>query len=325
MIRIGILGCANIAIRSIMPSLRLHPDFQIAGVASRSSEKASRVAVQYQCKSYSYEELINDPNIQAIYIPLPNAMHYQWIKLALQKQKHVLCEKSLGVSVAEVIELSEIANQNEKILMENFQFRFHSQFIELKRLIEANTIGGIRLLRATFSFPPFSDRAQNIRYSARLGGGALLDAGAYTTKISSLLIGDELQVVGASLRCDKACDVDIGGSALLVSPAGYQAQIAFGFDSFYQCTVEILGEFGKISTSRIFTAPKDLNPLLKMENQQGSQNIVLGADDHFYNMLTYFSRLILTNDYRKETNGNIIQARLLEDIRHKALQSSLNN
>jgi hypothetical protein len=95
-------------------------------------------------------------------------------------------------------------------------------------------------LRATFSFPPFSDLTQNIRYSAKLGGGALLDAGAYTTKISSMLIDDELQVVGASLRYDKACDVDIGGSALLVSPAGYQAQIAFGFDSFYQCSVEIL-------------------------------------------------------------------------------------
>ena len=325
MIRIGILGCANIAIRSIMPALGLHPDFQIAGVASRSSQKASSVAVQYQCKSYSYEELINDPNIQAIYIPLPNALHYQWIKLALQRQKHVLCEKSLGVSVAEVNELSEIAIENEKILMENFQFRFHSQLAEIRRLIASNTIGAVRLLRTTFSFPPFSDLTQNIRYSAKLGGGALLDAGAYTTKISSILMGDELQVVGANLRYDNAFNVDIGGSALLVSPAGYQAQIAFGFDSFYQCAVEILGEFGKISTPRIFTAPKDLNPLLRIENQQGSQDIVLEADDHFYNMLTYFSRLISTNDYCKEANGNIIQARLLEDIRHKALQSNAMN
>lgn len=321
MIRIGILGCANIAIRSILPSLKMHSSFDIVGVASRSAERANKIAAEYDCAAYTYEGLINDQNIDAIYVPLPNALHYQWIKFALQKNKHVLCEKSLGISLAEVAELSKIAISNKKVLMENFQFRFHHQFEEIKRLIDANKIGAIRLLRTTFSFPPFLDQAQNIRYSAELGGGALLDAGAYTTKISSLLIDDSLEVVGASLRYDGICNVDIGGSALLVSQSGCQAQIAFGFDSFYQCSVEILGELGKISTSRIFTAPKDLNPGLKIEDQHGTENIVLKADNHFINMLTYFSKLVLTNDYGREAKDNMLQAKLLEDIRHKALQS----
>lgn len=321
-IKIGILGTANIAKRSIIPEIHELPQlFSLVGVASRNIDKAREIATEFHLETYvGYEKLINSGNIDALYIPLPNSLHFEFAKLALSKGIHVLVEKSLGCSLDEVSMLVELARKKNLLLMENFQFRFHSQLQFLKDELNKNTIGELRALQASFCFPPFPDK-DNIRYQKQLGGGALLDAGAYTAKISSLLLGKHLKVEAATLNSNNDFEVDIWGGAFLEQKkTGVCASLTFGFDHFYQCGIQVLGSKGRISTNRLFTAPKNYAPIFEIElNGKPKEIVELEPDNHFKNMLIHFHKY-MTDDQAKENENitNLEQASLLQTIKQKA-------
>jgi predicted dehydrogenase len=321
-IKIGILGTANIAKRSVIPAIQELDDlFTLAGVASRTNEKAVKIAEEFNLEVYAdYEKLIDSNIIEALYIPLPNSQHYEFAKLALLKGIHVLVEKSLGCSLNEVEELIRLARAKNLLLMENFQFRFHSQFEYLKGQLSSGVIGDLRALNVSFCFPPFPDR-DNIRYQKKLGGGALLDAGAYTTKASSLILGNNLSVSAASMNFTDEFDVDIWGGAFLIQEeTGNYASLTFGFDHYYQCGVQILGSKGKLSTNRLFTAPVGFSPVIEIELKgKPKQTVKLESDHHFKNMLIHFHKY--TNDdlaKERENLSNLEQARLIQAIKQKA-------
>ena len=141
-INIGILGTASIAKRSVIPAIVSLPRlFNLSGIASRDFSKSKSIALPYKCKSYgSYETLLADPTIDAVYIPLPNSLHYPFVLSALENKKHVFVEKSLGCNLFEVEEMVALALKNKLALLENFQFRFHSQLKAIKDLIEKNIL-----------------------------------------------------------------------------------------------------------------------------------------------------------------------------------------
>lgn len=318
-ISIGVLGCANIAQRHIIPSICKSNSFQLVGVASRSKEKADSFASIFNTKAYySYESLI-ESNIDAVYIPLPNGLHYEWIKKALDKNIHVFVEKSLACSLAEVQELNLLAKQNGLVLMENFQFRFHKQLKFIQDEIKQGKLGEVKLLRSSFGFPPFLDK-ENIRYQKAIGGGALLDAGAYTIKVSQIFLGSDIYIEGASLDKPFDKEVDISGSAYIKHKNSHvTAQIAFGFDHFYQNLLEIWGSKGKLTASRIFTAGPGIKATVRIEGSNGYDNLHEFEDDHFHNMLNHFSELIYTgNGLDNEYDQNVNQARLIEEIFEKS-------
>lgn len=320
-IRIGILSTANIAVRSIIPAIVDLPDeYDLVGIASRNIQKAKEVAQPHDIKAFGdYDEILTKELIDAVYIPLPNSMHYEWVKNALNAGIHVLVEKSLGCNLQEAQELNKLAESKELVLFENFQFRFHSQLAFIKTQLESGKIGDLRCIRSSFGFPPFPDK-DNIRYQAELGGGALLDAAAYPTKIVQLFLGEELEVAAANLNHEADSSVDIWGGAYLKQKNGKQfAEIAFGFDHFYQCNIELWGSTGKIYTNRIFTAPPGYTPIIEIETKEGKEAIKLEPDHHFKNMLLNFSRLMQSPEAKySEYKGNINQARLLEQIKAKA-------
>jgi NDP-hexose-3-ketoreductase len=319
-LRIGILSTASIARRSVMPAmLDLPKHFRVIGVASRNMDKATEFGTQFGINSFgSYEEIISADIIDALYIPLPNSLHFYWIKYALLKGIHVLVEKSLACSLSEVHELTNIARVNGLVLVENFQFRFHNQLNAIREIIQ-NELGELRCMRASFGFPPFQD-ADNIRYKDELGGGALLDAGAYTTKISQLLLGEGLEVTSAVLNHAKHHSVDIWGGAFLQHPnSGIFSNIAFGFDNYYQCGIELWGSKGRLLTNRLFTAPAGFEVELIHETGARSKVIKVKPDNHFINMLIHFHGLILSKgDIETEHSQNIDQARMLNDIKLKS-------
>lgn len=318
-IRIGIMGCANIAVRSIMPELAVHPLFELAAVASRTAEKALPVATRYGCRLCTYAELVEDPSIDAVYIPLPTGLHYEWVMKALEERKHVLCEKSLACSLDDVRKIVEFARLQKCLVMENFQFRFHSQLAFVKELLASNRIGEVRCFRASFGFPPFADGLANIRYQKALGGGALLDAGAYTLKASSLFLGPDISVKASHLSYSQDLGVDLQGSAYLLRTDGLCSEVAFGFDHYYQCGYEIWGSQGKITTKRAFTAPPGFEPDIVLETQGKQEVIKAKADNHFSNMLTYFGTLLASGDYEKEYQECMCQARLIQEVRDRAI------
>jgi NDP-hexose-3-ketoreductase len=320
-ISVGVLGTANVAVRSVIPAImKLKNNFILAGFASRTKEKLTEFCSIFNTTAYgSYDELIEDQTIEAVYIPLPNSLHAEWIEKALLNGKHVIVEKSLGCSLEEVTRLTDLARALNLVLFENFQFRFHPQTALIQNLLNRNTIGELRCLRASFGFPPFSDK-ENIRYQADLGGGALLDAGAYTTKVSQLFLGLNLRVKSSTLVAPSNSGVDIWGGAYLQDEnTGKFAELAFGFDHFYQCGIEVWGSLGKLKTNRLFTAPSDLAPVINVETIAGEQIIKAEPANHFELMLLHFYNLITTDSNPEEEHlQNIDQARLLQEIKDMA-------
>lgn len=319
-LNIGILSTASIAQRSVIPALNsLANKFKLYAIASRNVERAQIVAHDYNMKAYgSYDALIEDTELDAVYIPLPNSLHHEWAGKALDNGLHVLVEKSLACTLGEAEQLTKKAQANNLILMENFQFRFHRQINYILDLIETDRIGELRSVRASFGFPPFSE-ANNIRYNSELGGGALLDAAAYMMKISAILLGEEIEVKAASISIDQDKGVDIWGTGLIQKKdSPLTAHIAYGFDHYYQCGIELWGSKGKLSTNRLFTARPDYEPQIQLETAGGKEIVTVPSDDHFQNILSYFHKLITEKPnelIEKEHQQNLLQARLLHSFK----------
>lgn len=321
-IRIGVLGCANIAERFVLPAINNLDMFKLVAIASRTENKAEQFAKLFNTHAvYNYDELVERDDIQAVYIPLPNSLHYEWIKKSLLAGKHVLVEKSMACSANEVIELNDLAREKSLVLLENFQFRKHIQLDKIKELIRSGEIGELRSIRSSFGFPPFADK-ENIRYKKELGGGALLDAGAYPLKIAQELTEHTLSVDSASLFIDEEFNVDTWGAAQLkCNGSALTVQAAFGFDHAYQCNLEVWGSKGILRANRIFTSPPGVAAELELVNASGSNTITLEADNHFENMLTYFAELILSpQKAANEYKSNVKQAQLIEQLRREACE-----
>ena len=314
-IRVGILGCASIAKRSLAPAFALHTGFNVVAIASRTPEKAAEFASPYAATSCSYEELVARKDIDLVYCPLPTGLHYDWVKRSLKHGKHVLCEKSLACNFEQVKDLVETARVNGCFLMESFQFRFHPQNLYVKRLLAENAIGEIRGLDVKFGFPPFPDGEKNIRYSKALGGGALLDVGAYTVKASTYLLGNDFQVKMAMCGKRHGIDVDLDGHLWLQSPSGLVSKTTYGFHNYYQCGYEIWGEKGKITTTRAFTAKADFAARVDLATADGVDSETFQAD-HFALMLDHVSSCISRKEFESEYNECLVQSRILTQAQH---------
>ena len=320
-VKIGILGSANIAQRSMAPAiLRLSQRFKLVGIASREMNKAKIIAEKFRTTPYSsYESLIECGSCDAVYIPLPTLLNGAYTKLALQNNLNVLVEKTMACDYALVKEIHEIAREKSLAIIENFQFRFHNQMKDILRMIRSSYIGEIRCVNSSFGFPPFKDE-NNIRYSSQLGGGALHDAGCYTIKISQIILGLEINVVASTLY--KRNKIDMWGGALIKSSDNRSfAQISFGFDNQYQCKLDIWGSEGRLVTDRIFTAPSDLKPQIIIQNANKEKKIEAKSCDHFENILKHFYNSIYDKKIKEaEYIENINQARLINEIKKKARQ-----
>tara|TARA_Y100001970_G_scaffold221515_1_gene272285 strand:- start:3741 stop:4721 length:981 start_codon:yes stop_codon:yes gene_type:complete len=321
LVNIGILGNASIAKKSIIPTLLSMPEkFSLKGIASQSYLNQEFIFGKEIIDSYnSYSSLIKDENIDAIYIPLPNSMHAEWIEKSLDHDLHVLVEKPLSTNLIDVKRLNDIALHKNLVLMENFQFRFHKQLSLLKDLLKKNEIGQLRCLKSSFGFPPLDDNG-NIRYQRALGGGALLDAGVYPLKISSIFLKNDISVSSSILNYDDKLGVDIWGGGHLVQNNGKLfSQISFGFDNFYQCSIELWGSAGKLSADRIFTAPAEEKQIINLENGSGRSKIEVPPDNQFLNMLNHFHKLIFSKNLRNsEYDQNVTQGKLIQEMIDKS-------
>jgi hypothetical protein len=318
-INIGVLGTSAFAMRSIVPAICALPNlFKLTALATRNVDKIN--FLNTDIKIYSeYDKLIEASNIDAVYIPLPNGLHYEYARKCLLKNKHVLVEKSIACEFSHVEELTEMATSRELTLNENFCFIHHAQFGVLNNLMREEIIGKIRCIRANFSFPPLQDK-NNIRYDKELGGGALLDAGVYPLRIIGKLLGDNLTISDANMVYKDSNGVDIQGWGT-ISNGNIFAQFYYGFDSYYQCNVEVLGTKGKLSTNRIFTAPNNYSPKILLDGSGHTEVIEIRPDDQFLNSLKYFHSLV--NDHVKrsrEVKSIVNHAKLTNDFKKLSIK-----
>lgn len=313
-VKIGVMGCAAIAKRSVIPAIKyLTSEFELVAVSSRTKEKAELMATEFGCAAVvGYENLLKQ-DVDAVYMPLPTGLHDEWVNKALGAGKHVYVEKSIAFTFESATRMVEHARNYNVALMEGYMFLYHTQHQQVKKIVQAGEIGEIRSFRSAFGFPPLTQG--NFRYDHEMGGGVVFDAAGYTVRAVHHFLGNDLEVVSSSLSYDPVHKTHQYGDALLKNKSGLGAHVSFGFDNFYQCYYEFWGSKGKLTAERAFTPGPDFQPSLILENNRGRQQILAEKSNHFVGALQEFHRIInFSRDRNAHYNQIIIQSRALDQI-----------
>jgi predicted dehydrogenase len=255
-VRWGVLGAAKIAIEKVIPSMQHGEWIEVTAIASRDLQKAKQAAQALGiAKAYgSYEELLADEDVEAIYNPLPNHLHVPWTIKAARAGKHVLCEKPISLNLDEARELLEVRDQTGMKIQEAFMVRTHPQWLGTLELIKQGRIGELRAVTGFFSY--FNTDASNIRNKIEAGGGALMDIGCYPITISRFIFGEEPRRVATLIERDPAMKVDRLTSAMLDFPSG-QATFTCSTQLVPYQRMHFFGTRGRIEVLIPFNAPSD--------------------------------------------------------------------
>jgi predicted dehydrogenase len=255
-LRWGILSTADIARKKVIPGMRRARRCVVTAIASRDGDVARRVAAELGIPRAhaSYEALLADPGVDAVYIPLPNHLHAQWTIAAAQAGKHVLCEKPLALTQSDARQMVAAARGAGVHLMEAFMYRLHPSWVAARELVAAGRIGQLTAVQSWFSY--YNDDATNIRNIASAGGGALWDIGCYAVNLSRMLFGEEPGRVEATVRREPTFGVDTLASAILEFSAG-TASFTCSIRAEDDQRVEIYGTTGRISIAIPFNIPPD--------------------------------------------------------------------
>jgi predicted dehydrogenase len=255
-VRWGVLGVAKIATAKVIPAMQSGRWTEVTAIASRDLERARRAAQSLGIpKAYgSYEDLLNDPDIDAIYNPLPNQLHVPWSIRAAEAGKHVLCEKPIGLSADEARTLLAARDRTGVTIQEAFMVRAHPQWIAARDMVRSGRIGPVQSMLGHFSY--FNRDAANIRNNPAYGGGALMDIGCYLVHTSRFIFDEEPRRVIAAIERDPDFGVDRLTSILLEYPSGQAAGTCSTQMVAYQ-RINIFGARGRIEIEIPFNAPPD--------------------------------------------------------------------
>ena len=316
-IRFGVLGYADIAKRKFIPALLKSKFAVLHGIASRSNRKAIKYAKQYETKPHSYQNLLDSPDTDAVYIPLPNSMHFNWALKALFAGKHVLCEKPAVLNEKDAKLLIEAATENDKAIMEGFMFLHHPQHSMVKEIIDKNDIGEIRLFRSSFGFT-LRD-IKNFRLINEPGCGCLYDLAGYPIAMMRFLFNQIPKESKGFIEVNKD-EVDVSYEAVLSFENDLKALISGGFRQQYECFYEIIGSKGKVTLDRAYTTPADMKNNFTITTGSDTQTVSMKPSDHFTDMIDYFSNnLNNAKARRKMLEDLMMQARGM-DILRKGLE-----
>jgi predicted dehydrogenase len=252
----GVLGASHFALMAAIPGMQKAPLVRVSALASRSLEKAQKAARSVNVpRAYgSYEELIADPEIEAIYNPLPNNLHVPWSIRAARAGKHVLCEKPIALTAAEAAQLLDVQRETGKLVAEAFMVRYHPQWELVAEKIHSGRIGKVRAVQTAFSYS--NTDLENIRNQKDVGGGALYDIGGYAINTARLIFGTEPKRVAAVCERDAQSGCDMLSSAILDFAPG-QATFVVGTQHVPYQRVQIFGTSGHIELEIPFNAPHD--------------------------------------------------------------------
>lgn len=292
-VRFGVLSTAKIGVQKVIPAMQQGDYCQVTAISSRNTDRAEEVAEKFGIATAygSYEKLLADPNIDAIYNPLPNHMHIPWTLKALEAGKHVLCEKPIGLSSDEARQLmDEAASYPDLKVMEAFMYRFHPQWKKAKSLVDEDMIGELRTIHSVFSY--YNDDPENIRNKPEMGGGAIMDIGCYCLSLSRFIFDEEPEKISASVEFDPDFGTDRLASGILDFDAG---------TSTFTCStqlvpdqgVTIYGTEGKIEIEIPFNAPPDKQTRIWVTKDGDTAEIEFDICDQYTLQGDAFSKAIL--------------------------------
>lgn len=311
-LRWGILGCARITRRGLIPGIADSSGSRLVALASRDRKTAESWASEFGIeRAYgSYEELIADSSVQAVYIPLPNEMHADWVERASAAGKHVLCEKPLALDVAEAEAMAAHCERDGVILMEAFMWSHQPRVAALRKLVADGAIGDLRLIRVSFSFPiDMSDW----RLDSRRGGGALWDIGTYGVSTARIFAGCEPSTILARARFGES-GVDLSLAATLEFPNGVLAQIDCSFEQPFRCTYELVGTKGTINVPDAYLPPEHPSAILRNNDAETPQTLTFDGRNQYAAMVDAFAASVAAGKLVDPCENGVEQMRTLDAI-----------
>ncbi|HNP70306.1 MAG TPA: Gfo/Idh/MocA family oxidoreductase [Kouleothrix sp.] len=300
-VRWGVISTANIGRRAILPAIRRSHNGVLVAVGSRDLAKARAFAHELDIpRAYgSYEEVLNDPEVEAIYIPLPNSLHREWAIRAAEAGKHVLCEKPLGLDAAECFQMEVAARAHDVLLMEAFMYRFHPQTARVRELIAAGTIGKPQLIRASFSFR--LTNPANIRLNPELGGGSLMDVGCYCVNVARTLFQSEPTEAQASAEWS-ASGVDELMVGSMRFPGGRWAQFDCALTIARREAYQVIGDEGYIDVPIAFL-PGTVDTQFRIHDKQGLRVETIDGVDEYQLMVEHFADCVRNGNRPRYSAG----------------------
>ena len=315
----GILGTARIN-RKVIPAIRAVKGATPFAVASRSKEQAEEYASEYDiAKAFgSYEDLLADPKIDCVYIPLPNSLHAEWTIKALEAGKHVLCEKPLASNEDEAKEVAAAAERTGKVCFEAFMYRFHPQWERTRTLIDTGEIGELKAMHASFGFP-LSDTS-NVRLRAELAGGSLMDVGCYCVNAARQVSRAEPVGVCAAAFNHEETGVDKAMAGTLEFPEEFLATFDCGFTGAYRRSATIVGTEGTIHLANPWTPGPDEKTTLHVTRSEGSDTFTIPAADEYALEVEHFCNVVRGEEaaLRWSIDDAVKQMRVLDALRESA-------
>jgi predicted dehydrogenase len=292
-----VLGVAKIAVDKVIPAMQRGEFSEVVAIASRDVSRAREAAGKLGLATAhgSYEALIDDPEVDAIYNPLPNHLHVPWTARALEAGKHVLCEKPIGVTVEDALRLIEVRNRTGRKVQEAFMVRTHPQWLRVQSLVREGRIGELRSMAGYFSY--FNRDAGNIRNVPEYGGGALLDIGCYLINTSRMIFDSEPTRVVSLIDRDPAMKVDRLASLIMDFERGQSIGTCSTQVVAYQ-RVHVVGTNGRIEIEIPFNAPPDRPCRIFVDDGrtlsgEGRETIEIPTVDQYTVQGDLFSRAIL--------------------------------
>lgn len=291
----GVLGCAGIAKSSVIPGILSASNAKLYAISSRGSgSKLNNFMNKFKpVKAYtSYEEMLEDPEVDAVYIPLPNAMHYEWTLKAAAKKKHILCEKPLGISADEVKVMHEEAESNGVILMEAFAYRQSPLTKKVKELVEEGTVGKLRFIDSHFCFNQMNKA--DIRFNKDLAGGATYDVGCYNLNVIRYITGSEPVTVYAVGELGEKSGVDESSCIMLEFDGGVKAISYSSLVSAFRSEYTIVGEDGVIQVPVVFNQSGDTKIVIRKNNS--TEEMLINCPHNYMLEVEQFGRCIINGE-----------------------------
>lgn len=253
-VRWGVLGCSGIGKSRTIPGLLACENAELYAIAGRNEEKLKAYAEPFAPKKLytDYQALLDDENVDVVYLPLPNGIHMEWVKKAAAAGKHILCEKPMALTEEQVREMFAAAKEHGVLLEEAYAYR-HAQLVQkVKEIVDSGAIGRIRYLESKHS--TFDTNRSGIRYQKGNGGGAVYDVTCYNVSLASYLFGKDPEDMSVYCGFDKETGVDVSDAVMLRYEEGVTAMLYAGLDAYCRGCYSILGETGRIDVDHKFNS-----------------------------------------------------------------------
>ncbi len=317
MIRVGILGCSDIARRKFIPALLKSNQATLTALASRQQDNVVSLVPGVAAALLTYQELVCDPAIDLVYISLPNHLHEEWSIRALEQGKHVLCEKPLALNAGSVVRMLEAADRHGRLLFENLMYLQHPQYKTVKELLLSGRIGRIQSLWSEFSFPgPIEG---DFRFDPDMGGGAFNDMNRYPLSAAlSFLNGKNHRFLRGSAKIRDGLTLSLQADS--ITEAGERFSFLTAFNQPYRSFYEISGERGSIRVERAYTTPVDLENRIIVTVDGNDESYNAPANDHFLATIEHVCSLIRSGRWIEEHAMAGALAELAELFHHNCIR-----